>query len=606
MTSAALVGAGGRSPPPLAAALLGPTGEEMPEAQELSAAYARALRPVEPRAAATHEVAAVARVVTAMPLPGVIATARARAEIAAADAPPRPLCAHRVVRDELDDVRRLLVERSLSNLRCNEDGLGVTGEADELLRGLLLAARQACERRFASSTRRLDSSYWRFWRDFCALVGTPPLRTNSAANSGAVPHLHEREVALALGAFIAFVADNPAFKVDSMLARLRGVARKHRAIGLSFVSLATVVSAAAGLVQEHIDVHGADSLLPKSKEPFTHGEIDAMLALPDGVIVAGVVVGDNLPWQGIRTLICLFCTMGCRKEAVALGPGERMGPPKLSLWHLTWRLGGVILRSPILAQLRAITWGNTTHITPCPCKNDPTGLKFGNSPVPSAWHPTRRVCFSREMARYEVMRRVSEAQRRSAPLILDSSGGCWTKVGLDKFFKCLFRTVATDERARQLSVHSFRVWLACALLAAGATPEQIMLLLRWSSDAARQLYARMGDRAQISLLDAAAECPLDTVRAHSLHAASAAAAAPRGVADAQQLAAHAVSEAMRLLQAAQLHSGPLPRPSELPAAVDDDDAVRRVHEDLDSLHACAARVDRTLALQVADSGSGRD
>ena len=43
------------------------------------------------------------------------------------------------------------------------------------------------------------------------------------------------------------------------------------------------------------------------------------------------------------------------------------------------------------------------------------------------------------------------------------------------------------KRAAQLSVHSFRVWLACALLAAGATPEQIMLLLRWSSEAARKL-----------------------------------------------------------------------------------------------------------------------
>mmetsp|Transcript_53736 Transcript_53736/g.94834 ORF Transcript_53736/g.94834 Transcript_53736/m.94834 type:complete len:229 (-) Transcript_53736:45-731(-) len=72
--------------------------------------------------------------------------------------------------------------------------------------------------------------------------------------------------------------------------------------------------------------------------------------------------------------------------------------------------------------------------------------------------------------------------------------------------------------ARQLSMHSFRVWLACSLLAARATPEQIMLLLRWSSDEARRLYARMGDQQQVNLLDAAAECPLDTrcVRTRSM------------------------------------------------------------------------------------------
>eukprot|EP00966_Prymnesium_polylepis_P280044 6470141-Prymnesium_polylepis.1 len=66
---------------------------------------------------------------------------------------------------------------------------------------------------------------------------------------------------------MAYVADNPSCLVNSMMARLRGVSRRHRAVGLTFVSLALVVMAADGLVQEHIDVHGADALQPKSKEP---------------------------------------------------------------------------------------------------------------------------------------------------------------------------------------------------------------------------------------------------------------------------------------------------------------------------------------------------
>lgn len=54
-----------------------------------------------------------------------------------------------------------------------------------------------------------------------------------------------------------------------MLAQLRGVARRHKQVKLTFVSFGAVVMAAEGLIQEHIDAHGADSLLQRSKEPFT-------------------------------------------------------------------------------------------------------------------------------------------------------------------------------------------------------------------------------------------------------------------------------------------------------------------------------------------------
>lgn len=58
------------------------------------------------------------------------------------------------------DVYSMLVDRSIAHAKANEEGLGVAGEVDELLRGLLVAAHRACDRRFAASTRRLDGSYW--------------------------------------------------------------------------------------------------------------------------------------------------------------------------------------------------------------------------------------------------------------------------------------------------------------------------------------------------------------------------------------------------------------------------------------------------------------
>ena len=86
--------------------------------------------------------------------------------------------------------------------------------------------------------------------------------------------------------------------------------------------------------------------------------------------------------------------------------------------------------------------GTMVYVIPPPCKNDTTGQKYGNSPVPSAWHPTRKICFAREIVEYELMRGVREADRRSEPMVMGPGNVVWTKKELDVFFKALtHRTV---------------------------------------------------------------------------------------------------------------------------------------------------------------------
>ena len=429
---------------------------------------------------------------------------------------------------ELEESQRLLIERSIRDARCDEDGLGIRGASDELLRGLLTAAMLAVEKRFAPSTRGQDRSYWRMWTAWCDQIGTPPLRTNSAANEGRIEHLHRREVALALGAFMIWAAEaeQRGYKVESMLSRLRGVARRHWAVTIRFVSLALVVQAAQGLIREHIDAHGADALRRRSKEPFDTAEIVAILHLPLGTVVpyaaTGITVGDNIEWQGVVVFINLYCTGGWRKEAIALGAKEAFGGRKLSLGEVTYRIGGSLYREPTIPILLRLTWGDMGYVNPVPCKNDPDNSKFGGSPVPSRYHSTRPICLVRELAKYEIMRMradpagAASTRRKEAPLVLSPAGRSWSKSELSKFFDGLVRLVCTEERAKQLSVHSFRVWLACALLAAGATPEQIMLMVRWSSEAARKLYARLAMTTQCSLQAGAVDASFDSIRAHTL------------------------------------------------------------------------------------------
>ena len=217
-----------------------------------------------------------------------------------------------------------------------------------------------------------------------------------------------------------------------MLKRLRGVGRRHRAVSLTFVSLSLVVTAAAGVVQEHIDDHGSDALLPRSKEALETTEIVAMLQLPSvlngqPVYVGSIRVGDNIEWQGVKVFLCAECTGGWRREAFAVGPDERMGPRKISLWHVTYRFGNEMVRAPTVAQLMSADVNTWCYIVNPPCKNDPDGTKFGAAPVPSRWHPTRPINLCRELIRYELMRQVDAGMRRESPLVMGPGGKIWTK-----------------------------------------------------------------------------------------------------------------------------------------------------------------------------------
>ena len=506
---------------------------------------------------------------------------------------------------ELEESQRLLIERSIRDARCDEDGLGIRGASDELLRGLLTAAMLAVEKRFAPSTRGQDRSYWRMWTTWCDLIGTPPLRTNAAANDGRIEHLHRREVALALGAFMTWAAEaeQRGYKIESMLNRLRGVARRHWAVTIRFVSLSLVVQAAQGLVREHIDAHGADSLRRRSKEPFDTAEIVAILNLPAGTLVAYgssvITVGENLEWQGVVVFINLYCTGGWRKEAIALGVKEVFGGRKLSLSEVTYRIGKVLYREPTIQVLLSITWGDMGYVNPVPCKNDPDNSKFGGSPVPSRYHATQPICLVRELAKYEIMRMRADpvgtaaARRKDQPLVLSPAGRSWAKAELSKFFDGLLRHVCSEERAKQLSIHSFRVWLACALLAAGATPEQIMLMVRWSSEAARKLYARLAMTTQCSLHTSALHASFDSIRAHTLLDASSATSTGSQV----DAAAEALRVAVGLLDTITDASGArVASAADLrrTCSIDEDDVFSMLEASNDALEGLAARADAAL------------
>ena len=74
-------------------------------------------------------------------------------------------------------------------------------------------------------------------------------------------------------------------------------------------------------------------------------------------------------------------------------------------------------------------------------------------------------------------------------------------------------------------MHSWRIYLACALLASGASQPQILSMLRWRSDEALRLYARLNDSTYATWLDEAADATIDSIRTSNVAPLAEAAAA---------------------------------------------------------------------------------
>ena len=408
------------------------------------------------------------------------------------------------------------VESDVATMQADESHLALRPHDWSLVRGLLTASNAATERRVPNTTKKQDRCNWRKWDTFCKMLDTPPIRDDIRSATGADPAGYVRECTLVELAFMFWITNEPQYLVTSMLQRLRGVSRIHKvSLRLPFVPLAHLVQVCKGLVQERIDDQGPESLVRKQKEPLQNWMIIKWLSLTHGVI-GGVTVGANLQWQGIRCMIAYFASTGARKADVALDAGASFGLRHLALWNATWEIRGEVVLQPTADQLAALCVLCYVHLTPVPCKNDPDGCKFAGTPTTCRYHPTAPINFARELAAYEIMRGTEAVDRRRTPMLLSPNGLPWRKAALDRFFKLMLTLVVGAAAAVSYSVHSFRIYLACALHAQGASAERIMMMLRWSSTASLLVYCRPNASTVAGWVHSAADAAIDAVRANTL------------------------------------------------------------------------------------------
>ena len=417
--------------------------------------------------------------------------------------------------------------KNVSGVAADTSSLALRPTNVALLAAMLDAAQRALDRRAPLTTAKQDKSSWKFWCEWAELMGTSPVRSDVQANAG-LNAFYGRELAMRVGAFMYWCLTTP-YKPSSMMARLYGVARRHKRLGMIFGPLTLVSEVCKGVVQDYLDEHGADWVAQKRKEPVTNEMIVAWLSLVRGLTVGKVVVGANLAWQAVRVFITLCAASGFRCSDVALESGKPFnGNRHLSMADVRWEVDGVRMPELPAALLTTLAAGLQAAqviyvlITAPPSKADADGTRWRASPISVRYHHDEPINLAREMAVYEHMRQLrGEAARREAPVLIDHDGRPWRRQALNAFFVLLLATIPAlvpKDMVKHYSVHSFRIYLACALLAVGATPETIKLMVRWASDEALQIYARLNVAVDSDLRASATSARVHSVRSSTMAA----------------------------------------------------------------------------------------
>ena len=391
----------------------------------------------------------------------------------------------------------------------------------EHLRALLGSSLRAQARAANENSVAAEETHKRlYWIPYCELQDTSPLRPDmrsldhdesqleSAWWAGLIPFVQKRMpnqqnvVGAALPHSVLKVAQN--------------IRRAHARLGINTVPLASCVRATEGLLKDFLLEHGPLALIPKRKEPLTNEEIASIFCFAGPI--GGTRSRRHLDWLSpeYSSLLAMFHTLaqtGMRKGEVSLPKNARFDKSRLSMLNVRWSVGGTVydeLTPELYARLCAE--GGYALLRPPPSKADPFSMHWGPCTIYLRFSLTEVVNAARELAREELRRRVPLSGREAAPLFIKADGGAWRHAELAKTFDDIMVAVRGPARAAQVSMHSWRVYLACALLSQGASFATIQTMLRWRSEDALRIYARINNFAYADWLTSAQGASVSSVR----------------------------------------------------------------------------------------------
>ena len=311
-------------------------------------------------------------------------------------------------------------------------------------------------------------------------------------------------------------------KPSTLMGDLYGVKRYHHLHGRRCDAFLLVKSVLKSITNQYAARYGPEALQPVRSEPFS-GLITRRLiaATTQGIRLTlhdfQELVPDSWFYHSVRGAIATSSRGGHRKGELVLISGERFNSSHLSWASLFFVISGIIYRYPSASQMSNMKVGDLVGLLPGPCKNDPWGIHFGAHPIYYSFNPkdpSSSGVLLRDMALH--CRPLSQ-HMRSTPLF--TTGPSFEPMRhrhLEVVLLALLLSFMSAEAARKYSWHSFRIGLACSLLAAGASDAVIMALCRWRSVSAVRIYARLNSDDYSRFIDDAAALDLSSIQGPNL------------------------------------------------------------------------------------------
>ena len=368
-------------------------------------------------------------------------------------------------------------------------------------------------------------THWRYWCSYCQQQGTPPVRPDAAALSA---FERRRETTLAAGflpwclAHMRGRRGNARALPSSAYKVWLDVRKWHSERDITLVTSKLVGLTLKRLCRRHLIDYGATSLVPRRKEPIPRAVQLALVdpaKIPSGTRLGAYVIDwDRTTGRMFRAIIAVLGATGFRKSEVTLSAGQKFDRTCASRANLAWHLHGQHFAVPPPALLRCPLPGDMAVLTPPLSKSDQFGVTWGASPIYLHFHADGGPLSPfAALAAIELHDPPSHGQsREQCPLFSPDGVQPFGDSRLDAILRAALPRVTTAAIAATISWHSFRIYLACALLAAGVSRPTIQALCRWQTEESLMIYARLNPSDYANYLRRAVTADVSSMRTTSL------------------------------------------------------------------------------------------
>ena len=376
-----------------------------------------------------------------------------------------------------------------------------------------------------ANTLRQEASNWRHWLAFCEQYRTSPWRKPMAHMSMDEADAENLIWAKALLFIHARMKPGRRSKTGqakpaSALAVIAGIRRAHKRMGRETIPLTLAAQLSHGMTRDFLAEYGPEALSTRRKEPYTNAMIRAMLTITEPVRVDSScsIEWSSLLGISLRALVATLAQTGFRGDEVSLTTGRLFDKRCMTRWNVRWKIAGVWVFAPTPAQLLALTSEDYAVIIPPPSKADQFGTAWGSNPIYLRFSDTADINAARALRDLEFAWPVSNAARQSTPLFVTQNKRMFSRTQLAECVHAMLRDcgAVSSDRLGDFSLHSFRIYLACALLDRGYSEAAIMAALRWKTCEALKIYARMGDAGYADMIEAAATATITSTQAPNI------------------------------------------------------------------------------------------